>query len=173
MCTICHESPCSRLGQGHSESQSSSASKTITLKRKAGTQSDRTMDVKIPAMAQVSFCCPKHTSWPFFYIQLKSWKDKSLHSPGPPSFTLVLILLEIYIFLMSAGCAQGNSVCPCLHLPPLFLPAQPWPPDLDCHLLLLCFHPRAITVTPPNLASRMNVITSSLVILPRSLSDDG
>lgn len=74
---------------------------------------------------------------------------------------------------MSTDCSQGNSICPCLHPPPLFLPTWPWPPDLDCHPLLLCFYPRAITVTPPNLASCMNVITRSLAVLPRSLSDDG
>lgn len=127
--------PCSQVGQWPSESQSSSACKTIPLKVKEGAQSDRAMDVQVPMMAQVPLWSLKRASWSLLRLcsnhrRINPWTSVS---PSYPDATR-------YIFLKLSDCPQGSSLHLSLPAPSPFVPAcTPWPPDLDSCPLILHF----------------------------------
>lgn len=102
-------------------------------------------------------------------VQFKSWKDRSPDSLAPLSHSSP----DAKTHLLLYTCVHTNYKCSyivlnevpptdaCLHPQPLFLPAWPWPLPFSTVL-----PSTAITVTPPNLAPRANVITRRLVVLP-------
>lgn len=119
---------------------------------------------------------PSYCSW----VQFKSWKDKSLDSLGPwshfssPNAKICVSYKHVNIHVCMPWEYIALNVCELLsRKSPLLqhactLSHCPCLPSLLTltAVLFFCASFTAITMTPPNLPSRVNVITQSSVVLP-------